>query len=102
MNYKEQYEKAKEMGLNIISLEVANEIKCFFDFELSDYEFESCCSLVEESYLKSEDLTILQFTRALYDMIIKYVFEEKRYDNIIELVNNTTRKILIDNACYYE
>ena len=102
MNYKEQLEKAKEMGLDIISLEVANEIKCFFDFKLSDYEFELCCSLVEQSYLKSEDLTILQLTRALYDIITKDVFEEKTYSNIAELVMGTPLRILIDNACWYE
>lgn len=102
MNYKEQLQKAKEMKLDIVSLSVAYEIKCFFDFELSDYEFELCCSLVEQSYLKSEDLTILQLTRALYDMITKDVFEEKTYNNIVELVMNTTRKTLIDNACWYE
>lgn len=102
MNYKEQLQKAEEMKLDIVSLSVAYEIKCFFDFELGDYEFELCCTMVEESYLKSEDLTILQLTRALYDMITKDVFEEKTYSSIVELIMNTPLRILIDNACWYE
>lgn len=105
MNYKEQYEKAKEMGLDIISLEVANEVSCtIYEIELTDKEFELCCSMVEDAYLKSDYLSIWTITKALRDLIKNQVLdeEEKIYNSIEELIDNTSRWDLIEKASWYE
>ena len=105
MNYKEQLQKANEMGLDIISLQVANEVSCtFYEIELTDKEFELCCSTIENAYLKSEYLSVWNITKALRDLIKNQVLdeEEKIYNSIEELIDNTSKCNLIEKASWYE
>lgn len=89
LNYRQSLNKANEQNLNILMLEVADEVDCMnIDFEEKDFEI--ACSLVEEAYLKSENLSINQIARALYKLIHE--------DN--KPLADITRRALIDEACY--
>lgn len=89
LNYRQSLNKANEQNLNILMLEVADEVDCMnIDFEEKDFEI--ACSLVEEAYLKSEDLNINQLARAL----AKLISEDKK------ALEDITRRKLIDEACY--
>lgn len=89
LNYRQSLNKANEQNLNILMLEVADEVDCMnIDFEEKDFEI--ACSLVEEAYLKSEDLSINQLARAL----AKLISEDKK------ALEDITRRKLIDEACY--
>lgn len=89
MNYRQQLEKAHSEKLNIIMLEVADEVDCM-NIDFDEKDFEIACSLVEEAYLKSEDLSINQLARALDKLISE--------DN--KALEDITRRTLIDEACY--
>lgn len=89
MNYIQTLNKARELDLNIIMLEVANEVASL-DLYFSNDDFEEICTLVEEAYLKSEDLSINQLARAL----AKLISEDKKS------LKDITRRTLIDEACY--
>ena len=90
-NYRQSLDKAIEQKINILTLEIANEVNCIFNMEkFNDNDFEIACSLVETAYLKSEDLSINQITRALYKLIWT---DNKQLADI-------TRRALIDEACY--
>lgn len=91
LNYRQSLDKAIEQKINILTLEIANEVNCIFNMEkFNDNDFEIACSLVETAYLKSEDLSINQITRALYKLIWT---DNKQLADI-------TRRALIDEACY--
>lgn len=105
MNYKEQLQKAKEMTLDIISLQVAMEVSCtFYEIELTDKEFELCCSIIENAYLKSEYSNVWNIAKALRDLIKNQVLdeEEKIYNSIEELIDNTSKWDLLEKASWYE
>lgn len=90
-NYRQSLDKAIEQKINILTLEIANEVNCIFNMEkFNDNDFEIACSLVETAYLKSENLSINQITRALYKLIWT---DNKQLADI-------TRRALIDEACY--
>ena len=57
MKYKEQLQTAKEHGLDILSLMVADEVEQYFadHTEITDELFEQVCSFAKEMYLKSGD-----------------------------------------------
>lgn len=99
MYYRRQLEKAKQYEIDVISLDVANEVECIFDFEMDEREFEMCCSFVEQAYLKSDHISIWACTRALYDMIKD---EDNEYNSIEELIDNTGVYDLMEKACWYE
>lgn len=91
LNYRQSLDKAIEHKINILMLEVANEIDCIFKGkEFSNKDFEIACALVEEAYLKSEDISINQIARALY----KLIWEDSKP------LADITRRALIDEACY--
>lgn len=107
MNYKEQLLKARELGFDPISLEVAFEVSCgfydhIFDIKITDNEFEMVCNLIEECYLKSENITIYQLVRALYGIVERYIYENDYNGTLEEIVINTSRNTLIEEACWYE
>lgn len=91
-NYRQSLNKAIEQKINILMLEVADEVDCIFNMgkEFSNKDFEIACALVEEAYLKSEDLSINQITRALY----KLIWEDNKP------LADITRRVLVDEACY--
>ena len=97
MNYKETLEKARELRINVLKLEVATEMKYIFDELLCDEDFELCCSFVKQAYLKSEKVTLYNLCIALETFInanigktIKTMLEEMSFYD------------LIDEAIWYE
>lgn len=56
MNYKEQLNKARQLGLNILDLEIANEVEWCIEnapfLPNNDNIFEHLCEFVEDVYLK--------------------------------------------------
>lgn len=99
MYYKEQLEKAKKYGVDWLSINVANEVQSVFDIELTEKDFERCCSLIEQAYLKSEYSNVLHLTKALYDMITD---TDNEYKTINELMENITTWELIEKASWYD
>ena len=57
MKYKEQLQTAREHGLDILNLMVADEVEQYFadHTEITDELFEQVCSFAKEMYLKSGD-----------------------------------------------
>lgn len=98
MYYKEKLEKARKYDIDVISLDVANEVQCIFDIEMTDDEFELCCGLVEQAYLKSDHISVWACARALYDMIT----DEDNEMSIEELIDNTSTWDLVEKACWYD
>lgn len=99
MNYREQLQKANELGLDILSLAIANEVDFQFSRQqLSSIEFEMACELVMESYLKSEELSIYSIIHALYNIIDRYDLDTT---TIEEIIKNTNRQTLTEEACWY-
>lgn len=100
MNYREQLQKAKEIGINPISLQVANEAEYWFSgIELSENDFELICELIEDSWLKSEYSHINNLTRALYNIICECDLTEV---SIEDIVKNTSLVELIIMGEDYE
>ena len=69
MKFREQLEKAKELGLRICDLTVANECDCVFNFDYTAQEFECLCGLAVYVYLKEESLTAHDIASAINDLI---------------------------------
>lgn len=97
MYYREQLELAKKYEIDVISLDVANEVDCIFDIEMTENEFELCCNFIEQCFLKSEYVSIWCIARALYDMIT----DEENELSIKELIDNTSKWDLIEKASWY-
>ena len=76
----------------IVDLEVAYELSGCLNTEISDKKFDEACSLIKETYLKYEDLTIWAVTTALLDMT-----EDLEQADLTAI----TRRELGDKACYY-
>lgn len=107
MYYREQLEKSKQYGIDVISLDVANEVECIiFEFEMTEKEFEMICGFVEQCYLKSEYSNIPNLVKAIRDLILKQVYNEEKEENIYssieELINNTSKWDLLEIACWYD
>jgi hypothetical protein len=101
--YETQLILARQNKIDIVSLSVAYEVECTFDINLSKEEFEMCCNLVEETYMKSENLTIWSIAIALCNLIHEKVLENKEYENIKDLIKNSgiDRYTLMQKASYY-
>lgn len=97
LNYKQTLEKARELGINVLKLEVACEMENIFDETLCDEDFELCCNFVKQAYLKSEKVTIYNLCIALETFI---------NDNIGKTIKTALEEMnhydLIDEANYYE
>jgi hypothetical protein len=111
MNYREQLQKARELGISVIDLEIATEVESmkddllYYDLlnkTMSEEEFELCCALIEEVYLKSEGITINQLVRALYGIVERYVHENDYEGTLEEIIKNIGKTTLIEEACWYE
>lgn len=63
MNFRETLQLAKDNGLLVVDLIVADEVNAIFDEE--DERFEEMCSLVKTAYLKSENIEVWQLVKAL-------------------------------------
>ena len=69
MKFREQLNKANELGLSPIDLEIANECDCIFDFEYTADEFEKLCLVALEAYLEFADICAWSLARAIADII---------------------------------
>lgn len=80
----------KERNINVLDLEIANEIKWQTDYndrKFTDEEKQKLWNYVDRAYLKSEDLTVEQITRAA----IKY----------IDKLDDMEIWDLIEEACWF-
>lgn len=98
LNYKQTLEKARELGIDVLKLEVACEMKYIFDETLCDEDFELCCNFVKQAYLKSEKVTIYNLCIAL-ETFINANIEEKTIKTMLEEMSFYD---LIDEAIWYE
>ena len=89
MFYKNQLKIARENKLDIISLEVASEVEAL-SIPFDEKDFEIACSIVENAYIKSEDLSVYQLANALSNL----------YDNDKNILKKLSYRDLIDEACY--
>ena len=92
--YKKLLEKARQENIDICSLEVANELDCCLDEEVSEGKFNEACSLIEETYLHSESLSVNAITLALLEMVKETGLEKANLKEI-------SRRDLADKACWY-
>jgi hypothetical protein len=91
--FKEQLNKAKANNLIIIDLDIANELETCCEQELSDKQFDEACSLIKEAWMRSDNITVWSFVKALLEMT----------NNNIENFNlhQISPYDLIDKASYY-
>lgn len=94
--YRNLLQKAKENNIEVVDLDVAHELSCYLNEEVSDKKFDEACSLIKETYLKYEDLTVWSVTRALLDHIADEDETLETFD-----LTSITRSELCDKACHY-
>lgn len=92
MNYRETLNKAKELNIQVLTLEVAFEVSCEID-NLNEEQFEKVCHLVERAYLKSSNIEVWAITQAIKGMLENGAEIDKICD--IDLYE------LIDKASWY-
>ena len=93
MKYKEQLQTAREHGLDILNLMVADEVEQYFadQTEITDELFEQVCSFAEDMYLKSGDslssivVTIKQLVET-EGYTFDEVFSMKKWDFLEQVV----------------
>ena len=68
MNFRETLEKAKELNIQALTLEVAFEVGCEIE-DLNEEQFEKVCHLVERAYLESENVSIWAITQTIKEML---------------------------------
>ena len=71
MNFKEELERAKNLKIDILALEIAYEVDAadYTPRLLSDEDFEQVCSIVEYYYLKIDDVTISNIVNTVFTLI---------------------------------
>lgn len=92
MNFKETLNKAKELDIQVLTLEVAFEVSCEID-NLNEEQFEKVCHLVERAYLKSDSVEVWAICQAIKGMLENGLKIEDVCD--IDLYE------IIDKACWY-
>ena len=94
--YKKILDVAKENKIEVIDLEVAYEVSCCLNEDISDKKFDEVCNLVKDTYLKYEELTLWSIVNALLDMA-------KNEDKTLETfdLSSISRQVLGDKASYY-
>ena len=68
MNFRETLNKARELNIQVLTLEVAFEVSCEIE-DLSEEQFEKVCHLVERAYLKSSNIEVWAITQAIKGML---------------------------------
>ena len=68
MNFRETLEKARELNIQVLTLEVAFEVGCEIE-DLNEEQFEKVCHLVERAYLESENVSIWAITQTIKEML---------------------------------
>ena len=92
MNFKEQLNKVRELEINILELEIANEVEAFdYNNILSDEDFERVCSIVLDYYLDTENIPISDIIKFIFSLIenektIDEIIDMDKYDFIDQLI----------------
>lgn len=94
MTYKEQLNKIKELGIDIIDISIAYEFECVFGFDYTDEEFENICSYAKYIYLKSEYMTYNALALCINDLITN---ENYTIEDIVAM----GKYDFIEKASYY-
>ena len=68
MNFRETLNKARELDIQVLTLEVAFEVSCEIE-DLNEEQFEKVCHLVERAYLKSDNIEVGAITQAIKEML---------------------------------
>lgn len=58
MTYTQQLNKARELGLSIFDLTIADECDSAFDFDYTTEQFDELCYLVGACWCKSDDIEL--------------------------------------------
>lgn len=82
MKFREQLNKAKELGFSISELKIANECDCIFEFEYTEKEFEWLCEQAHYCYLNAEQMTEFAIAMAINELIVK---ENYTIDEVLDL-----------------
>lgn len=92
--YKEQLQRAKEQGLNIVALSVAYEVSCKFDgwIYLDDDTFEDICEFVRDIYLEYW-FEVAEIVQLIFNIITYNSYEDEPYKVLEEWIRN----IIINN-----
>lgn len=69
MTFKETLDKAREVGINAIDLDIATEVSSNIEEEITDEKFNQICNLTREAYLKSEYIEVWAIVKAILDMV---------------------------------
>ena len=69
MTYREQLNKANELGINICDLTIANELDCVLDCDIKETDFERLCDYARYIYLKADNITAEAIARAIDDLL---------------------------------
>ena len=71
MTYTQQLNKARELGLSIFDLTIADECDSAFDFDYTTEQFDELCYLVGACWLKneSEDITLWSIANCINTMV---------------------------------
>lgn len=69
MTFTQQLNKAKELGLDILDLAVANECENCFVFDHTDEQFEKLCYIVRACWIKSDICTMEAIAMAVNQLI---------------------------------
>lgn len=82
MTYREKLNKLEKLGIDIVSIEIANSCDCFFEFDYSDEEFEELCNFAERMYLKADVMTTDAIAECINNLIID---DDKTIEEVLEM-----------------
>ena len=93
MTYREQLNKARDLGISICDLEIANELDAVLGLEYTEEEFEGLCAFGVEIYLKAEKMTTDAIAYCINDLVeekgktVKEILEMDKWDFIDKASN---------------
>lgn len=96
MKFRDQLNKAKEIGIIVGELNVANECDAVFEFKYTDKEFEQLCDFVYYCWLKdcSGNITPYHLAQAVNELI-------KEDEKTIDEVTDMSKWDMLEKACEY-
>ena len=92
--FKETLNKAKEYGIEVLDLDIANEVSCTLTVDVNDDTFEKICKLIRRAYLKTEYISINDFCLCIDNLITNG-------ELAIEDISSYYISDLIEQASYY-
>lgn len=69
MTYTQQLNKARELGLSISALLIADECDSAFDFDYTAEQFDELCYLVDACWCLSDDITLWSIANFINTMV---------------------------------